>query len=368
VPFETATREHILQSFLGAKWTDSTLVCDDVQADFGRTIDVALERGIQPVRNLVGSPGGRGGTGPTVRHTFAASGEPVELEPGGRPRLVRPRVHVEPHPSGEGHDIRLEAANKDQLEWAIAKLREKLPPGALSPAVIQQIHERAETTRGRLREAVHIRLLFGGADYFRGLVKSCFNLLATHVNVHDPSFDPVRAFVLTGQGDSSSFARWPGLAADPPLPTIGSFDQFIGIVSRGSSIEAVVRLFGTVLHSVRLADTFSGAPIHCGYLVDPTRDAKPSELRDPQFSATAIPVFLDQPPKPGPPCWETATRSLNAFGQRYFEREMERLVRELIAEVLEPQDGLRLSAEMLQEVARRVAEVVAEQITGASRI
>jgi len=368
VPFETAPREHILQNFLGAKWADSTLVCNDVQAEFGRTIDVALERGIQPLRNLVGSPGGRGGTGPTVKHTFAVSGEPVELEPGGRPRLVRPKVDVKPHPSGTGHDIRLEAANKDQLGWAIAKLREKLPPGALSPAVIQQIHERAETTRGRLREAVHIRFLFGGDDYFRGLIKSCFNLLATHVNVHDQSFDPVRAFVLMGQGDASSFARWPALAADPPLPIIGSFDQFIGIVSRGSNIEAVVRLFGTVLHSFRLANTFSGTPIHCGYLVDPTREAKPSELRDPSFSAAAIPVFLDQPPKPGPPCWETATRSLNAFGQRFFEREITRLARELIVEVLEPQDGQRLSAEMRREVVRHVAELVAKQIAGESRI
>jgi hypothetical protein len=358
VEFESASAEHILQNFLGARWSDSTIVCDKVQAEFGRTIDVALERAIQPLRNLVGSRGGRGETGPNVKYKLAKTGEPIELEPGGKPRLVRPKVEVQPHPSGIGHEINIEAGNKKQLAWAIAQLKQKLPPGALSPDVIQQIEKQASLAPKRLTEPVHIPLKLGGHEYFRGLAKSCFNLLALHTNVHEQCFDPIRAFVLSGVGDSSSFARWPRANSDPQLPSIGPFDHFIGIVSRDSRVEAVVRLFGSVFLSICLSDKFDGNAIHCGYLVDPTREAKPAENRKPDFVNESVPSFEDQPTKPDSSSRKTMTRSGNAFIQRYFDRDIENVAEKIVTDVLGPHDGERITAEMLAEIEKRVADFV----------
>lgn len=58
--FDEAAGEHILQNFLGARWTSKRISSDPVQDLFGRTIDVALEKGLREIRNLLGTRGGRG--------------------------------------------------------------------------------------------------------------------------------------------------------------------------------------------------------------------------------------------------------------------------------------------------------------------
>src|SRR5689334_3419851 len=140
--FARANAEHILQNFLGARWTDATIVSNAVQSKFSTTIDVALDRGLLPIRNLLGTLGGRGGAAPIVRHTIAETGEPIDLKPGGTPSLARPKVDVKPHSSGVGHEIRIEARDKKQLDWAIAQLREKVP-GGISSTIVQQIQMHA---------------------------------------------------------------------------------------------------------------------------------------------------------------------------------------------------------------------------------
>lgn len=88
--FQKSNREHILQDFLGARWASRELVCDELQVQFGRTIDSALEDGLKQVRNLLGTSGGRRGGGPTLKHLPVTTGEYLDLEPGGLPRLSRP--------------------------------------------------------------------------------------------------------------------------------------------------------------------------------------------------------------------------------------------------------------------------------------
>lgn len=58
--FDLADGEHILQNFLGARWVSNQIVCNEVQKQFGETIDCDLEKALRPFRNLLGSKGGRG--------------------------------------------------------------------------------------------------------------------------------------------------------------------------------------------------------------------------------------------------------------------------------------------------------------------
>jgi hypothetical protein len=121
-PFEKAAREHVLQNFLGARWTSDSIVCDEVQATFGKTIDAAFEKGLRPVRNLLGTKGGRGGDAPTLRRLNTASGETIDLEPGGKPRLARPIVDAKKLAPGKGWSVSIQLGHKDQAGWVLADL------------------------------------------------------------------------------------------------------------------------------------------------------------------------------------------------------------------------------------------------------
>ena len=81
--FEKASAEHVLQNFLGARWASDAIVCDAAQEAFGKTIDAAFEKGMRPVRNMLGTKGGRGETAPPIKRLSASSGEVVDLESGG---------------------------------------------------------------------------------------------------------------------------------------------------------------------------------------------------------------------------------------------------------------------------------------------
>src|SRR4051812_4466642 len=95
-PFAKADEEHVLHNFLGARWDSPLIVCNACQKEFGHTIDVAFERGLQPIRNLLGTRGGRGGEGPTLKGQSTLAGETVDLAPGGKPSLSEPEVQITP--------------------------------------------------------------------------------------------------------------------------------------------------------------------------------------------------------------------------------------------------------------------------------
>jgi len=63
---EDSAGEHVLQNSFGARWRSKRITCDKLQAEFGSTIDVEVERAFQPFRNMLGARGGRGETGPSL--------------------------------------------------------------------------------------------------------------------------------------------------------------------------------------------------------------------------------------------------------------------------------------------------------------
>ena len=82
--------EHILQNFLGARWTSSEIVSDDLQRAFGKGIDADFEKCLRVVRNLLGTLGGRGGEGPTLKRLATTDQLKVNLLPGGEVQMAAP--------------------------------------------------------------------------------------------------------------------------------------------------------------------------------------------------------------------------------------------------------------------------------------
>src|SRR5271154_6807131 len=90
--FDRATAEHILQNFLGARWTSSTIVCDEVQAAFGKTIDAEFAEALKAFRTILATKSGRGDDPPTLKGLETADGQKIDMQPGGKPRLAKPHI------------------------------------------------------------------------------------------------------------------------------------------------------------------------------------------------------------------------------------------------------------------------------------
>lgn len=301
--FREASAEHILQNFLGARWKSAEIVCDNVQVQFGHTIDVALERALQPIRVILGTRGGRGGEGPTLKGLASTTGDQFDLEPGAKPRLTRPVLRAK-QVSPDRTEVKV-AADPAHITWALAELRRRFP-GVTFPTE-EEVRRRAVRVAGDVPQ-IELPVSFGGRGYARALAKSCLNLVGVlpASPILGSAFDAAREFVLHDRGDTASLIRW--LVGSDPLdiPQCGPFDQTIFLASHEGRVDGLVQFFGCVPHAVRLATEYQGDDFATAYIVDPLREADPPELRNPPFDRGVLPRFDEQAEAPEPDVWEAA--------------------------------------------------------------
>ena len=356
--FGSASAEHVLQNFLGARWTSRAIVCDEQQAEFGTTIDSALEKALRPIRSLFGTRSGRGEPGPVLRNVRGSNEELYDIAPGFHARLKKPIIQTLDGPEGRRR-AKLLLGDLEQLEWALSILRRDLPDLSVDVDALRDSSETVPLPDSMVR----LELNLGGEEYFRGMLKSCFNLLAVKYPgvAYEPCFDAVRNCVLAGGERFQQFIRWMPASAPLDIPSLGPIDQAILIVSRGASVEGVAQFFGHVVHPFRLTNSYAGAPIRCGYIVDPLRGAVPAETREPAFSEEAIPVYADQAPKPDSAVLATfherSTRILRVFRR---EQALKRVIGETFREVL----GRHKGQEFTNEIAGRLAGRLVERLAG----
>lgn len=353
--FNESDGEHILQNFLGARWTSHEIVCNEVQVEFGRTIDVSLERGLHPLRNLLGTKGGRGNSGPMLKGLSTTQGERVTLPPGKAPSYSEPTVIVSQQQDSR-HKVQMRMSSIKQLGWALAKLRHEHPNLTVSEEVVRPL---AKSVTGFLSGQIEIPIILGGDDFFRGALKSCFNLLGViyPLEVHKQCFNLVRHFVHHGSGHPANFIRWPKDDARLNIEMLGRADQFIGLVSREQRVEGVIQFFGDLLFVIQLADQYDGQPIHCGYQIDPFREADTAEMRQPEFDDDIVPIFDEQPRGIDEGCFAILSSRLGRIIQGYYDRADQKLVQEVIDEVLSPHTGEPFT----EELAARFSQLLAER-------
>jgi hypothetical protein len=192
------------------------------------------------------------------------------------------------------------------------------------------------------------------------MLKSCFNRLA--VERQDvallPCFDPLRRFILDGVGEMSEFVAWVQVPDRLAVPRIGPIDHFIGIVTREHSVEGVVQFFGDVVHPFRLTENYQGPPIMCGFLVDPTRDAEPAEVRNPEFEDRVIPRFGEQSRENTATVRAAFEQRLTRIVAQFQSMANARLVEKTVEEILGPHAGQPFTEELANRLARRMAERV----------
>lgn len=356
--FESANGEHILQNSFGARWTLNSIVCNELQDEFSRTIDLALERGLRPIRSLLGTRGGRGDTAPTIKNLRASSGDVYDLKPGLRARLGKPIVKVNESLSGPRVAEILLGSVKHQLDWALSILRREAP----NLSVDEDALRAGARTIPLPDTTVRLDICLGGNDYFRGVLKSCFNLLAVSYPTlpYDSCFDAIRAFAGVGAGTPQQFIRWAITSDGLNVPRLGPVDQAIFIVSRGSSVEGAVQFFGDIIHPFRLTDAYEGVPIRCGYIVDPLREARPAEMRQPEFSVEAIPVYAEQSTEVTPDVMAAFRERVSRISEVCYDRLLQRILDETIREVL----GQHVGQPFTPEIASQLAAELTDRMAG----
>jgi hypothetical protein len=337
--FDEAPKEHVIHAFLGARWKDGTLICPNCQSTFGDGIDVTLAERLQPYRLLLGIEGDHGGTGQPLKNLPVTSGETVDIEAHGKPKIVRPQVTITE--DGDRHQVQVKIGRTQDLGWALNEVRKQLPHAEFDQ---EQIKKLGVQKLERLDGEVKFDLTLGGLDFFRAVLKCCANLFAAHDPVGreaflGPAFNGVRAFVLEGTGQMADFARWVISPAPLNLPIRGSADQMIILTTRGNSVEGVIRFFGQLSFAVRLATNYTNAPIRCAYIVDPYREADPAEQRLNGDSLTQyddqIPIFVEQSPGNNADVQAAWDAALNRFMAHYSERENEATVQKVVDESIQ---------------------------------
>lgn len=359
--FVTADAEHILQNSFGAKWTSKVIVCNDCQSVFGRTIDSVVEKGFQPIRNLLGTKGGRGEKGPPLKNLADESGKTYHVQPGGIPVLAEPAIQVEQRPDGT-FTANMELPDANSIGWGLAKLQ-AMHPGAI--LAIQEPLGQPVLQRHYLTQPIHMRMSLGGVEFFQGLAKAAFNLLAAKYpeEALKSCFDNVRKFVLNGTDDLSQFIRWPTSEYLEWYKPLGPADHVLFITSDDASVEAVIQLYGGFTWFIQLANAFDGKILPAGYQVNPLRNSNPKQTRTPCIFEQNVGQFKCGVAQHTEESRNTFTNAIVRLYGIYQKSAVEREIDNIFEDVLGPHTNDQpLTHKEAKEISRRVSEFIVSRI------
>jgi hypothetical protein len=218
-------------------------------------------------------------------------------------------------------------------------------------------------SRPNADERLMLNPKLGGPEFFRGILKSLFNLLGVNNRTLAlvPIFNPVRAFILMGTGDFRAFVHWP-TQAPRELPRLGNFDQFIAVYSRGAAVEGFAQFFGAINWTFRLASGYAGPEFCHAYCVDPLRRADPAEDRTPRVTSDSFIPFDDGRADIDQCVIDRCQEQVATFLRRHHQHSRLEAVKSdlprIFREAWAPTEGGRITSADIQRVSNAVALAV----------
>ena len=287
--FEQADGEHILQDSFGARWKSNDISSNSVQEEFGEGIDCTVASQFQEIRTILGFKGGRKGDSPDIKNIKGSDGNQYHLKSGGIPHIASPIVQE--YQDNEGNDItKISVSEYRQINFTGKKIKDKFPDSTFTK---EELRSKATKESSNVDAEFQVDIELGGKDFFRGILKSIFNLLGVKNSnlALTPEFDGLREFILSGSGDVTSYVRWITCSTTLPIPILGEFDHFICVFSNNQKVDGFVQFYGEIAYSIRLAETYQGDDFCYSYLVNPCRNTVPPEKKDCQFDKSILPHF-----------------------------------------------------------------------------
>jgi len=354
--FEQADGEHILQDSFGARWTSHEISSNCVQKKFAEGIDNTVASQFQKIRTILGFKGGRKGDSPDIKNIKGSDGNQYHLKSGGVPYIAIPIVQE--YQDNEGNDIiKISVSEYPQLNFATKKIKDKLPDSTFT---IEELRSKAKKESTNVDANFQVNNELGGKDFFRGILKSIFNLLGVKNSnlALTPEFDGVREFILSGSGDVTSYVRWLTCSKPFSIPRLGEFDHFICVFSNNQKVDGFVQFYGEIAYSIRLSETYHGVDFCYSYLVNPCRDTNPSEKRDCQFDKSILPHF------------DSGVKILTKEVEDIYRMRLSNIltenknrqrIRKITDEILSSQDGKTIDDDSLNLLIDKISDHYREQ-------
>lgn len=193
--------EHILLNALGGRKTTRRAICSACNNTFGGTIDDALTKQVQVLRNLLQLESGTGRPPPMLKRIQAGS-DIINVRADGTPEYVRPPFTVTDLPNGT-KDVRIQVGSEEELRKIMPHLVARL--GLDEAELAKQLASQGQGVRIEERPApIHFPISLGNEQLLRSVTKSCLVLLSTVVPtevLRGAPFAAARDFVLNG-GDA----------------------------------------------------------------------------------------------------------------------------------------------------------------------
>lgn len=237
--------EHILLNALGGRKTTRRAICSRCNNDFGGTIDDALTKQVEVLRNLLQLESGTGRPPPMLKGVQAGS-DPVKIDRDGRPEYVRPPFTVTDLPDGT-RKVEIHVRSEEEVKKILPHLAAKL--GTNEAELAKQIAAQGQAARIEERPGpMHFPITLGNQQTLRSATKACFVLLSTVVPtdvLRAAPFAAARDFVLRG-GETFLKARTQIDSRDfPGSEELQSrFGRFVNLIYiRSDSVGRVIGHF-----------------------------------------------------------------------------------------------------------------------------
>lgn len=353
--FDESTREHILQASFGARWDCKTLICQEMQERFAGVIDNAVADGIFQLRSLFGTKSGRGKVPLPIKDVPTASGMKYDLQPGMQPTFAKASYKIEAKPDGT-LGVHFIMSHEKQLPELVARFKRENPNLKFDDTKLGK----GAPSQSYLDEPLKLQLVFGGNDFFRGILKSAFNLLGVnHPDIAlDSGFDPLKRLIVDGTGNIDDFVRWIPSSEILPIEHIGSIDHTLAVWSQNRTVFGLLEMFGDVPFLLKLGEGITSDNFFYGYVVNPLRDTSPAENRAPKIDINQIPAFSESPAKPNPAIWKVFETRVTRIVQKLHGTGIEARIKQIVDEVLLPHDGELITEEMIDDLMNRMREFI----------
>lgn len=353
VPIAVMSAEHILLNCLGGRLSSRNLIDKTTNDVFGDTIDKAVAKMIEFPRVVLGAMSGDGVAPRALTGLETKSGEPIKLLSGGKPELAHPKISCE---KIDGkvviHGV---ARNVAELVRLTERIREK--HNIKLEAVLQ----------GAISSKRYVGLVQGDVVYdndcARGIAKMACNLFAmkNRVTFLDADFEPIRNFVVKGDGVARDFVRVNvrPVQCNKRGQALGELDHVLVVRRNIKSglVEALVCLYGHLQFAIHLGRTHKEV-LAAAYRVDQLgRDHRTDHARDMKVTLRSFSALSRCSDQDEMNEWAAALRRMLGIVVERQESDWEsRMLDECMAAAWGPPDGRTITEEMANEFAALVAE------------
>jgi hypothetical protein len=195
--------EHILLNALGGRKTTRQVICSNCNNQFGATIDDALAKQVQVLRNMLQLESGTGKEPPGLKKVVAGS-EVMNFASDGKPELVAKPFEIEKGTDGQT-TLKILVQSYDELARYVPHIAARLK------TTEDTVWNLIKNSNGRVVERrpgqVHHSLSFGGLGATQSICKSLLVLWATAVGNNEVAREPYEAsrkFVIDNRESISS--------------------------------------------------------------------------------------------------------------------------------------------------------------------